>query len=116
MHRRRTPMGRPANRRPCVAPAMPDGGRPGVRRRGPIGKRHPRLRSRAQSAPPKVTRSSRSPTANRTDAREEQGLKIERLIVGWFRAPAGIFRAGDDMEKAIRFPVPAYLVETSTER
>ena len=43
-------------------------------------------------------------------------MKIERLIVGWFRAPAGIFRAGDDMEKAIRFPVPAYLVETSTER
>jgi N-acyl homoserine lactone hydrolase len=43
-------------------------------------------------------------------------LKVERLIVGWFTAPAGIFRAGDDMEKRIRYPVPAYLVETDTER
>lgn len=43
-------------------------------------------------------------------------MKIERLIVGWFTAPAGIFRAGDDMQTTIRFPVPAYLVETATER
>jgi glyoxylase-like metal-dependent hydrolase (beta-lactamase superfamily II) len=43
-------------------------------------------------------------------------VKIERLIVGWFTAPAGIFRAGDDLDKTIRFPVPAYLVETATER
>jgi glyoxylase-like metal-dependent hydrolase (beta-lactamase superfamily II) len=43
-------------------------------------------------------------------------MKIERLDVGWFTAPAGIFRAGDDMDRTIRFPVPAYLIETATER
>jgi glyoxylase-like metal-dependent hydrolase (beta-lactamase superfamily II) len=35
---------------------------------------------------------------------------------GWFTAPAGIFRAGDDMDRAVRYPVPAYVVETPTER
>jgi len=43
-------------------------------------------------------------------------MKIERLDVGWFTAPAGIFRAGDDMDRTVRFPVPAYVVETETER
>ena len=43
-------------------------------------------------------------------------MKIERLIVGWFTAPVGIFRAGDDLDRAVRFPVPAYVVETETER
>ncbi|MEO6859252.1 MAG: hypothetical protein ABI323_11825 [Solirubrobacteraceae bacterium] len=43
-------------------------------------------------------------------------MKIERLNVGWFTAPAGIFRAGDDMDRTVRFPVPAYLAETETER
>jgi glyoxylase-like metal-dependent hydrolase (beta-lactamase superfamily II) len=43
-------------------------------------------------------------------------MKIERLNVGWFTAPAGIFRAGDEMDRTIRFPVPAYLLETATER
>ncbi len=43
-------------------------------------------------------------------------MKIERLNVGWFTAPAGIFRAGDDLDRSIRFPVPAYVVETATER
>jgi N-acyl homoserine lactone hydrolase len=43
-------------------------------------------------------------------------MKIERLDVGWFTAPAGIFRAGDDMDRTIRFPVPAYVVETESER
>lgn len=43
-------------------------------------------------------------------------MRIERLIVGWFTAPAGIFRTGDDMEKTVRYPVPAYLIETATER
>lgn len=38
------------------------------------------------------------------------------LNVGWFTAPAGIFRAGDDLNRTIRFPVPAYVVETATER
>lgn len=43
-------------------------------------------------------------------------MKVERLIVGWFTAPAGIFRAGDDLDRTIRYPVPAYVVETETER
>jgi len=43
-------------------------------------------------------------------------MKIERLNVGWFTAPAGLFRAGDEMDRTIRFPVPAYLIETATER
>jgi N-acyl homoserine lactone hydrolase len=43
-------------------------------------------------------------------------VKIERLNVGWFTAPAGIFRAGDAMDRTIRYPVPAYVVETETER
>jgi N-acyl homoserine lactone hydrolase len=43
-------------------------------------------------------------------------VRIERLNVGWFTAPVGIFRAGDDMHRTVRFPVPAYLVETKTER
>lgn len=43
-------------------------------------------------------------------------MKIERLNVGWFTAPAGIFRAGDDLDRTIRYPVPAYVVETATER
>jgi len=43
-------------------------------------------------------------------------VKIERLIVGWFTAPAGIFRRGDDMDKAFRYPVSAYVIETADER
>jgi N-acyl homoserine lactone hydrolase len=43
-------------------------------------------------------------------------MKVERLDVGWFTAPAGIFRAGDDMDRTIRFPVPAYVLETDSER
>jgi N-acyl homoserine lactone hydrolase len=38
------------------------------------------------------------------------------LNVGWFTAPAGIFRAGDDLDQTMRFPVPAYVVETAAER
>ncbi len=52
----------------------------------------------------------------RTGALETCAMKIERLIVGWFTAPAGIFRAGEAMDRTIRFPVPAYVVETATER
>src|SRR5271154_450211 len=43
-------------------------------------------------------------------------MKEERMIVGWFTAPAGVFRAGDAFDRTIRFPVPAYLVETASER
>ncbi len=43
-------------------------------------------------------------------------VKIEMLNVGWFTAAAGILREGDEMDRQIRFPVPAYVVETATER
>jgi glyoxylase-like metal-dependent hydrolase (beta-lactamase superfamily II) len=43
-------------------------------------------------------------------------VKIERLNVGWFTAPAGIFRAGDGLDRTIRYPVPAYVIETASER
>lgn len=43
-------------------------------------------------------------------------MKIERLNAGWFTAPAGIFRRGDDLDRTVRFPVSAYLIETATER
>jgi N-acyl homoserine lactone hydrolase len=43
-------------------------------------------------------------------------MKVERLIVGWFTAPAGIFRAGDELDRTIRYPVPAYVLETASER
>jgi N-acyl homoserine lactone hydrolase len=43
-------------------------------------------------------------------------VKVEMLNVGWITAPAGIFRQGDEMERTIRFPIPAYLIETDAER
>jgi N-acyl homoserine lactone hydrolase len=43
-------------------------------------------------------------------------LRVERLIVGWFSAPAGIFRRGDEMDRRVRYPVPAYLIESGDER
>ena len=43
-------------------------------------------------------------------------MKIERLIVGWFTAPAGVFRRGERLDAPFRYPVPAYLVETNSER
>ncbi len=36
--------------------------------------------------------------------------------VGWLTAPASLLRAGADAEESIRFPVPAYVIETETER
>ena len=44
-------------------------------------------------------------------------MKIEMLDVGWFSAPAGIFRAGDDMEsERSAIPCRPDLIETATER
>lgn len=43
-------------------------------------------------------------------------MKIEMLNVGWLTAPAAILREGDDADRTIRFPVPAYVIETATER
>ncbi len=43
-------------------------------------------------------------------------MKVERLIVGWFTAPAGIFRKDDELDRTVRYPVPAYVIETASER
>jgi len=44
-------------------------------------------------------------------------LKVEMLNVGWMTAAAGIWRQGEEEpERPVRFPVPAYLVETEAER
>ena len=43
-------------------------------------------------------------------------MKIEMLNVGWMTASAAIWRQGEDPEKRSRLPVPAYVVETETER
>jgi N-acyl homoserine lactone hydrolase len=43
-------------------------------------------------------------------------LKVEALNVGWVSGAAAIWRQGEDPEERIRFPVPAYLIETESER
>jgi N-acyl homoserine lactone hydrolase len=44
-------------------------------------------------------------------------MRIEMLNLGWMTAPAGLWRQGDEEpERALRLPVPAYLVETESER
>jgi N-acyl homoserine lactone hydrolase len=43
-------------------------------------------------------------------------VKIEMLNVGWFTAPAGVFREGDELDRTVRFPIPAYVIETEDER
>lgn len=43
-------------------------------------------------------------------------MKVERLNVGWFTAPAGVWRQGDELDRQVRFPVPAYVIETAEER
>lgn len=42
--------------------------------------------------------------------------RVEEFIVGWFTAEASLFGAGDGGDQQIRFPIPAYLIETETER
>jgi glyoxylase-like metal-dependent hydrolase (beta-lactamase superfamily II) len=36
--------------------------------------------------------------------------------VGWISSPAVIWRQGEDPERRLRFPIPAYLIETEQER
>ncbi len=43
-------------------------------------------------------------------------MKVELLSVGWLTVPAGICRRDDDLDRKIRLPVPAYLIETGRER
>jgi glyoxylase-like metal-dependent hydrolase (beta-lactamase superfamily II) len=43
-------------------------------------------------------------------------MKVEMLEVGSFTSAAGIWRRDDDMDRLVRFPVPAYVIETTEER
>ncbi len=44
-------------------------------------------------------------------------MRVELLNLGWMTAPAGLWRQGDpEPERPLRLPVPAYLIETETER
>ncbi len=43
-------------------------------------------------------------------------MKIEMLNVGWVTGSAAIWRQGEDPEEKLRFPVPAYVIETDSER
>lgn len=38
------------------------------------------------------------------------------LNVGWFTSAAGIWRRDDDLDRQVRFPIPAYVIETAEER
>jgi N-acyl homoserine lactone hydrolase len=43
-------------------------------------------------------------------------VRAQLLIVGWITGSAAVWRQGEDPERRIRFPVPAYLIETGNER
>lgn len=43
-------------------------------------------------------------------------MHVEMLNAGWLTSPAGLWREGDDLEQPLRFPVPAWLIETETHR
>ena len=46
----------------------------------------------------------------------DAAMRVEAFDVGWLTTIAGVIRAGDSTEESVRFPVPAYLIETATER
>jgi glyoxylase-like metal-dependent hydrolase (beta-lactamase superfamily II) len=43
-------------------------------------------------------------------------MRVTMLDGGHFTSAAGIWRRGEDMERQVRFPIPAYLVEVGEER
>lgn len=43
-------------------------------------------------------------------------MKVQLLNVGWLTAPAALMRRGEPQGPLIRFPVPAFLIETGQER
>jgi N-acyl homoserine lactone hydrolase len=43
-------------------------------------------------------------------------MKVEMLNAGWFTAAAGIWRRDDPLDRQVRFPIPAYVIETDDER
>ena len=38
------------------------------------------------------------------------------FVAGWLTAAAGVWRRGDDLDRPIRFPVPAYVLDTGDHR
>jgi len=43
-------------------------------------------------------------------------MRVTQLDGGHFTSPAGFWRRGEDMDRQVRFPVPAYLIEVGEER
>jgi N-acyl homoserine lactone hydrolase len=43
-------------------------------------------------------------------------MKIELLNVGHLNVGAGVMRQGEDLDRPVRLPIPAYLIETAEER
>jgi glyoxylase-like metal-dependent hydrolase (beta-lactamase superfamily II) len=43
-------------------------------------------------------------------------MRVELLNVGWIASAAGIWRRDEPMDRRIRFPIPAYVIETDRER
>jgi glyoxylase-like metal-dependent hydrolase (beta-lactamase superfamily II) len=43
-------------------------------------------------------------------------VKVELLAGGWISSSAAVWRQGEDPERRLRFPVPAFLIETDSER
>lgn len=43
-------------------------------------------------------------------------MNVELFVTGWLTANASLMQAGASDQESIRFPVPAFLVETATER
>ncbi len=43
-------------------------------------------------------------------------MRVEMFNAGWISGPAAVWRQGEDPERTMRFPVPAYLIETERER
>jgi N-acyl homoserine lactone hydrolase len=43
-------------------------------------------------------------------------MNVEMFNVGWLTASASLIRSGGSADESIRFPVPAFVVETATER
>jgi len=43
-------------------------------------------------------------------------VNVEAFNVGWITSSAAIWRQGEDPEHELRFPIPAYIIETDDER
>src|SRR5262249_52383033 len=57
-----------------------------------------------------------SAAARAASSHSLEPMKIEMLNVGWFSIGAGVMRRGEDPERGVRRPVPAYVIETAEER